>query len=117
PIRGQYCLIKPIIPVPDKFKRKEGEVMANSSIEQVNKLLNDEYIETYIELFKLLKNTILRFGVCIPDKCNPVDVENAINKCMHCLCHQMPVLIRNLSSACSQNRSQRQSWTSLFEGY
>lgn len=55
--------------------------MAQSNIATVNRFLNDEYIETYLGLYKFLKNTILRVGICLPDQCDPVEVENAMNKC------------------------------------
>lgn len=80
PIRGQYCLIKPIIPVPAEFRYKQGEPVVQSNIATVNRFLNDEYIETYLGLYKFLKNTILRIGICLPDKCDPIEVENAANK-------------------------------------
>lgn len=80
PIRGQYCLIKPVIPLPTEYRYVHGEPVAQSNIASVNRFLNDEYIETYLGLYKFLKNTILRVGVCLPDKCDPVDVENAMNK-------------------------------------
>lgn len=50
PIRGQYCLIKPVIPLPSEYSGNHGEPVAQSNIATVNRFLNDEYIETYLGL-------------------------------------------------------------------
>ena len=79
-IYGQYCLLKPIIPVPSEIKFKKGEKFVQTKIASVNRVLNDDYIRTYLELYHYIKRTILRLGICLPNKCSAKSVENAINK-------------------------------------
>lgn len=80
-INGQYCLIKPVLPIPEKIPVNRNAV-ANSTVESVNVFLNDEYLEMYLELYKdAMRKTPLRYGVCLPAQCKPEDVEKAINYC------------------------------------
>lgn len=77
-IYGQYCLLKPIVPLPENVEH--GEPIAQSRIPRVNKFLNDEYIDTYLGLYKFMKRTFLRIGLCLPHKCERQSLENAINR-------------------------------------
>ncbi len=85
-ISGQYCLIKPVLPLPESMytSAENGTVaIANSSLQKVNTFFaeNEDQLELYLELFKAMKKTILRFGVCLPVQCKAADVERAINYC------------------------------------
>src|SRR6218665_147049 len=85
PIRGQYCMVKPVIPLPDSIVR--GESIVKPEVEIMNRVLSDQYIETYLGLFRYMKNTILKLGLCLPSNCKPQEIENALNKCTYLLCH------------------------------
>lgn len=78
PIYGQYCLLKPVVPLPKMIK--QGEPIATARMPQVHKFLNDEYIDTYLGLYKFIKRSFLRVGLCIPHKCDRENLEEAINQ-------------------------------------
>lgn len=77
-IYGQYCLLKPVVPLPENFN--QDEPIAETRMPRVRKFLNDEYIDTYMGLYKFMQRTFLRVGLCLPHKCERQSVENAINR-------------------------------------
>jgi hypothetical protein len=79
-IKGKYCLLKPIIPVPKVGSFRIGDKRPNFSIEWLENRIEDKYINSMIETFEFLNRTIFRFGICIPSTCSQTEVENAINE-------------------------------------
>lgn len=80
PIYGQYCLIRPVVPVPEDTTIRKDETIAHLDVPEVNRFLNDRYLQTYLGLYKFYKGALLQFGLCLPHQCKPANVEAAINQ-------------------------------------
>lgn len=80
PIRGQYCMVKPIIPLPPLGSSKPGEIRENFTVSWLQLFNNNQYQDFIIEAFQFYNFTIVQLGLCIPSNCRPHDIENAINK-------------------------------------
>ena len=106
-IRGQYCFVKPSLPLPKSNSYRSGEPIDNYLEEMIKKLINsseklksripkeydinnytltEESIEKVLSIGDIIANMSFPgypIGICIPTTCKPQDIENAINKCKY----------------------------------
>ena len=74
PIKGQYCLAKPIIPHPDRASVRRGEPLNNILS------IPEQYIDETIDLLYLLNGSLINIGLCLPSTCSAIDVQNSVNQ-------------------------------------
>lgn len=79
-IYGQYCLVKPKFPLPAEESYREGEPLIPLRLPMMETFFQDKYIQMYLELYRFMRKTVLRLGVCLPQRCRPQNIEHAINK-------------------------------------
>ena len=85
-IKGQYCLMKLILPYPQKDDIKSNENL-NEEIKLDPKFkaqqidLQKLTLKTLVETLNIVSGTIYRMGVCMPNTCTPQDFEDIVNKC------------------------------------
>lgn len=73
PIKGQYCLAKPIIPFPERGLRRDEPIDNIFSIP-------DQYIDEAIDLLYLLNGSLINVGLCLPSTCSASDVQVVVNQ-------------------------------------
>ena len=113
PLYGKYCLVRPVIPVPEDTHIKKGEQIARLHMPSISRFLNDEYLETYLGLYKFYRATLLQIGVCMPHKCQAENVQSAINQCnlIHLVHHNVKI---DFYSFGTQNWPKYSDWTKMF---
>jgi len=83
-IRGQYCLMKVILPFPLRESVEETDSLDRglnvSSKYGNNPLLRKLTIRSIIEALNIINGRIYRMGICIPSHCRADQIENMINK-------------------------------------
>jgi len=78
---GQYCLLKLILPYPEK-----EDTSQNQTIELGSRYANEMNLQklftvkALIERLNLWNGTVFRFGICIPSVCSAHEIENMLNK-------------------------------------
>ena len=86
PIKGRYCLMKLILPYPQKEDMESDESL-NEEIKLDPKYRAEEIdlqkltLKTIVETLNIVSGTIYRMGVCMPSTCTPTEFEDIINKC------------------------------------
>lgn len=89
---GQYCIIKPLLPLPE---RNDPIMMDrdNFSVEQNEKIIKfysryniDRYLRKnpimkFVEIMRSFKGRLTNFAICLPDSCRAEQMEIAFNKC------------------------------------
>lgn len=86
---GQYCLLRPILPLPD-VRKYTGD--SDENLISETKLMNhlsaynlDRYVHTnpilkFIEHMKTHNGRVLNFAICLPDLCSPKQLEKSFNR-------------------------------------
>lgn len=89
PFHGQYCLLRPILPLP-AIKKYLGE--SDEDLIKETKILSylatynvDHYVKTnpvlkFIEHMRSLNGRTLNIAICIPDLCSPKQLEKSLNR-------------------------------------
>lgn len=88
-IKGRYCLIKTIIPIPPKHSYKMNEPTVPLEILKNISLLGhnipfqlNQVIANMIDVGNIVNNKeLLNIGMCIPSTCSSQDIESIINYC------------------------------------
>ncbi len=84
-IKGQYCLMKAIMPFPSiaSYTEEDSKVDKGlySGLLDHYKLHKLSTVRAFIEALNLSNGTIFRMGVCIPSVCSAQEFENLMNKC------------------------------------
>lgn len=102
---GQYCLLQPIIPLPDvrhmSFKKHDNQIGESKILHYLSALNLDRYarinaVYKYIEFMKLNQGRLLDIAICLPNTCSPKQVESSINKLLYPLIG-IPLEIQNSS--------------------
>ncbi|XP_054152608.1 uncharacterized protein LOC128951384 [Oppia nitens] len=90
-IAGQYCLLRLIMPYPLR-ETYDPTFESNVFATQLKNFTRKYGFGNYAELNPILKITeylnmrdgkFFEFGICIPDKCNPRDIENEFNRILY----------------------------------
>jgi hypothetical protein len=109
PIYGQYCLMSPVIPYPklNNYQQRDEEINFGDSFKlwsdflvenKINKYLEINPMLKFIEAMNLYNGSVFRIGICIPDKCDPGDVGQAVNKCKNNFFVTLDFLFLNFSN-------------------
>ena len=88
-IKGKYCLIKTIFPIPPKHSYKINETIVPEQILKHISLLGfsnayqfDKAITNMVDVGNILNNgKLLNIGMCIPSTCSSQDIQSIINYC------------------------------------
>ena len=89
---GQYCLLRPILPLPDIRYTGDNDENLISETKLLNYLTAynlDRYVETnpvlkFLEYMKAHKGRVMNLAICLPDLCSPKQLEKSFNKCKYC---------------------------------
>jgi hypothetical protein len=109
PIYGQYCLMSPVIPYPklNNYQPKDEKINFGDSFKLLRDILVENRVNKYLEINPMLKfieamnlynGSVFRIGICIPDKCDPGDVGQAVNKCKNNFFVTLDFLFLNFSN-------------------
>lgn len=89
--KGQYCLVKPILPLPEKIiVEEQSEHLLANQTERIFRLASRYNAEKYfklnpitkfIEIIKSNRGRMTNFAICLPDACQSAKLEIALNKC------------------------------------
>jgi len=80
-IRGQYCLMKVIIPYENKVY-EESEMKLDFSIENLtlNNLSQDSISFLFNRVLRATEGATFHIGICVPSTCSPEELENVANQ-------------------------------------
>jgi len=83
-LKGQYCLMKVILPFPTKDSVNQSENV-DRQLDFNAKLadgldLKQITIKGVIEALNIVQGAIYRLGICIPSNCKPHEVERMLNR-------------------------------------
>ena len=88
-IHGQYCTLEIQVPLPkmfDPFSVRESSIK-HPFLKQVQRFLRAYDAESLINtnklhhLLHLFNGTIYRMGICLPELCEPEEVERIVANC------------------------------------
>ncbi|XP_054166038.1 nose resistant to fluoxetine protein 6-like [Oppia nitens] len=84
-IRGQYCMMKVILPYPkldniSDDNNLDEEIKLNDKFKAYDIDLQKLTLRTIVETLNIVSGTIYRMGICIPNTCTSTEIEDVINK-------------------------------------
>ena len=85
---GQYCLLRPILPLPDVKHTGSSDESLIGETKLLNYLASynlDRYVQTnpvlkFIEHMKTHKGRVMNLAICLPDLCSPKQLEKSFNR-------------------------------------
>ena len=88
-IKGKYCLIKTIVPIPPKHSYRINETTVPLEIFKFLNLFGynnafqfDQGITNMIDIGNIVNDkNLLNIGMCIPSTCSSQDIQSIINYC------------------------------------
>lgn len=93
---GQYCLLRPILPLPDihKYSSDKDEHLIGET-KMLNYLASynlDNYVQTnpvlkFIEHMKTRNGRVMNLALCLPSLCSPASLEKSFNRSKFSLLH------------------------------
>lgn len=85
-VKGKYCLLKPVVPVPPNYSYKTNEPIVPMGILnhihfQGKPIQQSQSINNFIEFVNYFNGKIINIGICFPSTCSSVDIEQLVNYC------------------------------------
>lgn len=91
PFHGQYCLLKPVLPLPTmkKYLGESDENLINETkiMDYLATYKLDNYVKTnpvlkFIERMRSINGRVLNIALCVPDLCSSKQLEISFNRRM-----------------------------------
>ena len=83
-VRGKYCLMSLILPVPSLNSYNESEPMPDlnifTSLPKYHGIFTLSSMKAFLSSINHFGDTIYRLGICIPSQCTGQEFQNVFNK-------------------------------------